>query len=218
MERMAAAAAADRCVRGRTAFLYPGSPKGGTSVFKRLFTTRSICLSGIIAALYAALTLLLAPISYGNIQCRVSEALTILPVLFPEAIPGLTVGCLIANLIGSATPWDVIFGTLATLLAAVLSWLTRKTLTRAGKVELPLLSAVWPVLSNAVIVGLVLSFTFGLPLFLTMLEVGVGEAVAVAIGVALYPLLVRANLDRYLGIVKNTGSAPAVPDARSPRE
>ena len=187
-------------------------------MFKRLFTTRSICLSGIIAALYAALTLLLAPISYGNIQCRVSEALTILPVLFPEAIPGLTVGCLIANLIGSATPWDVIFGTLATLLAAVLSWLTRKTLTRAGKVELPLLSAVWPVLSNAVIVGLVLSFTFGLPLFLTMLEVGVGEAVAVAIGVALYPLLVRANLDRYLGIVKNTGSAPAVPDARSPRE
>ena len=156
-------------------------------MFKRLLNTRSLCLSAVIAALYAALTLLLAPISYGNLQCRVSEALTILPVLFPEAIPGLTVGCLLANLLGSATPWDVIFGTLATLIAAVLTYATRSVLWTKWK--LPVLSAVWPVLSNGIIVGIILSVTFNLPLFLTMLEVAVGELVAVFIGLLLYPVL-----------------------------
>ncbi len=156
-------------------------------MFRRLLNTRSLCLSAVIAALYAALTLLLAPISYGNLQCRVSEALTILPVLFPEAIPGLTVGCLLANLLGSATPWDVIFGTLATLIAAVLTYATRSALWTKWK--LPVLSAVWPVLSNGIIVGIILSVTFNLPLFLTMLEVAVGELVAVFIGLLLYPAL-----------------------------
>ena len=156
-------------------------------MFKRLLNTRSLCLSAVIAALYAALTLLLAPISYGNLQCRVSEALTILPVLFPEAIPGLTVGCLLANLLGSATPWDVIFGTLATLIAALLTYATRSALWTKWK--LPVLSAVWPVLSNGIIVGIILSVTFNLPLFLTMLEVAVGELVALFIGLLLYPAL-----------------------------
>ena len=64
-------------------------------MFKKLLTTRSLCLSAIIAALYAALTLLLAPISYGNIQCRVSEAFTVLPMVLPQSIPGLFVGCLL---------------------------------------------------------------------------------------------------------------------------
>ena len=156
-------------------------------MFKRLLNTRSLCLSAVIAALYAALTLLLAPISDGNLQCRVSEALTILPVLFPEAIPGLTVGCLLANLLGSATPWDVIFGTLATLIAAVLTYATRSALWTKWK--LPVLSAVWPVLSNGIIVGIILSVTFNLPLFLTMLEVAVGELVALFIGLLLFPAL-----------------------------
>ena len=156
-------------------------------MFRRLLNTRSLCMSAVIAALYAALTLLLAPISYGNLQCRVSEALTILPVLFPEAIPGLTVGCLLANLLGSATPWDVIFGTLATLIAALLTYATRSALWTKWK--LPVLSAVWPVLSNGIIVGIILSVTFNLPLFLTMLEVAVGELVALFIGLLLYPAL-----------------------------
>ena len=82
-------------------------------MFKKLLTTRSLCLSAIIAALYAALTLLLAPISYGNIQCRVSEAFTVLPMVLPQSIPGLFVGCLIANIF-SPTPsiWDIVFGSL----------------------------------------------------------------------------------------------------------
>ena len=158
-------------------------------MFKDLRGVRYLCVSAAIAALYAALTLLLIPISYGNLQCRVSEALTILPVLLPEAVPGLTVGCLIANLIGSATPWDVVFGTLATLIAALLSRATRHLLWTRWK--LPLVSALWPVLANGAIVGLVLSLTLNLPLLLTMLEVAVGEAAALVIGLLVYPALAR---------------------------
>ena len=158
-------------------------------MFKDLRGVRYLCVSAAIAALYAALTLLLMPISYGNLQCRVSEALTILPVLLPEAVPGLTVGCLIANLIGSATPWDVVFGTLATLIAALLSRATRHLLWTRWK--LPLVSALWPVLANGAIVGLVLSLTLNLPLLLTMLEVAVGEAAALVIGLLVYPALAR---------------------------
>ena len=68
--------------------------------------TMFIVRSAVIAALYAALTLALYPISFGAVQFRVSEALTLLPIVMPEAIPGLFVGCLVSNLIGSATPWD----------------------------------------------------------------------------------------------------------------
>ena len=69
-------------------------------MFKKLLTTRSVCLSAMIAALYAALTLLLAPISYGAIQCRISEAMTLLPILLPQAIPGLVIGCLVGAPVG----------------------------------------------------------------------------------------------------------------------
>ena len=63
---------------------------------KKFFTVRNICLSGIIAALYAGLTILLQAISFGPVQVRVSEAMTLLPVLYPAAIPGLAIGCFIA--------------------------------------------------------------------------------------------------------------------------
>ena len=130
-------------------------------MFKRLFTTRNLVLSAILAALYAALTLLLAPISYGEIQCRVSEAMTMLPVL-------------------------------ATLIAAILTYRTRNVLT--PKAKLPLLSALWPILLNALIVGAVLSLTLNLPFFAIALSVGIGEAVAVALGVLLVKALERVNL------------------------
>ena len=167
-------------------------------MFKKMLTTRSICVAALIAALYAALTMALAPLSFAAIQCRVSEALTILPVLLPQAIPGLTVGCLLANLLGLSggltTVWDVVFGTLATLLAALGTWAFRRRTVKILGLEIPLLSALCPVLSNAVIVGLVLSLSYGLPLFLTMLEVGVGELIAVCIGLVLLPFLKRIKL------------------------
>lgn len=145
--------------------------------------TMFIVRSAVIAALYAALTLALYPISFGAVQFRVSEALTLLPIVMPEAIPGLFVGCLVSNLIGSATPWDIIFGSLATLIAAILTYATRRN---------KILAAFWPVLCNTVIVGLVLALTLNLPVFLTMGEVGLGELVVVyTVGMAMLAALKR---------------------------
>ena len=147
------------------------------------FDLRFLLRAAVIAALYAAITLLLAPSSYGPLQFRVSEALTLLPILTPAAVPGLTIGCLVANLVGSSTPWDMVFGTLATLAAALL---TRRFRGR------PLLAAAPPVLVNAVVVGLVIALVNGLPLWLTMTEVGVGElGVCYLLGLPLYYALRR---------------------------
>ena len=82
-------------------------------------STRSITRAAMIAALYCVLTLLFQPISYGPVQFRVSEALTLLPVFTADAVPGLFIGCLLANLLGGALWYDVVFGALATLLAAL---------------------------------------------------------------------------------------------------
>jgi len=143
----------------------------------------------VIAALYAALTLSFQAISFGAVQFRVSEAMTLLPVLFPEAVPGLAVGCLISNLFNpmGATVYDVVFGTLATLLAAVL---TRKI---RGSVWL---RALPPVLCNAVIIGLVLTYGYGIDLlWMNMLTVGVGQAVVCyVLGVPLVMVLEKQPL------------------------
>ena len=157
-------------------------------MFKKLLTTRSLCVSAVIAALYAALTLLLYPISYGNIQCRVSEALTLLPMILPASIPGLFVGCLLANLLGGATVWDIVFGSLATLIAAIGTYVLRKK---------PLLAALCPVIANGVIVGAVLSFVWGLPLALTMAEVAIGEVGAVIIGFVMLAAIGKIDLSRF---------------------
>lgn len=137
-------------------------------------TAKYLAHAGIIAALYAALTVLLAPISYGLIQCRVSEALSVLPVFTGAAVPGLFLGCVIANLLGGAPIYDVIFGSLATLLAALCTRaMAKKHMPRA---LLPLPS----VLFNAVIVGwlLVSVYGVGVPMPLAMLYVGIGQAAA----------------------------------------
>lgn len=147
------------------------------------FTLRA----AVIAALYAAVTLLLAPISYGPLQFRVAEALTLLPILTPAAVPGLFVGCLAANLLGGATALDVAFGSLATLMAALL---TRRLKDR------PLLAALPPVLVNAAIVGAVLAYAYNLPFWLTALEVGAGQlGVCYALGLPLFYALRRLPRD-----------------------
>ena len=106
----------------------------------RRFTTRDLTLAALIAAVYAALTMLLP--AYGEIQLRVSEAMTVLPFLFPAAIPGLAVGCFIVNLF-SPYPLDIVFGTLATLLACLMT----QRMPNRWLASLP------PVLCNALIVG-----------------------------------------------------------------
>ena len=147
------------------------------------FDLRFLIRAAVIAALYAVLTLLLSAISYGPLQFRVSEALTLLPILTPAAVPGLALGCLVANILGSATPWDMVFGTLATLAAAVL---TRRFRDR------PLVAAAPPVVVNAVVVGLVIALVNGLPVWLTMLQVGAGQlGVCYLLGLPLFYALRR---------------------------
>ncbi|MBQ6858027.1 MAG: QueT transporter family protein [Clostridia bacterium] len=133
--------------------------------------TRTLTRAAIIASLYAALTLLLAPISYGEIQIRLSESLTLLPVLLPEAVPALAIGCLLANILGGCTIFDIVFGTLATLMAAVM---TRRLRNR------PVLASAMPVLFNGVIVGAVVHFAYApaMPLLLCMVFVAAGETVS----------------------------------------
>lgn len=90
---------------------------------KRNPLVRRVVLGGVIAAAYAVLCLLLQPISFEAVQFRLSEALCILPLFFPEAVAGLFVGCLLSNLLGGVGILDIVFGSLATLLAA---WATRR--------------------------------------------------------------------------------------------
>ncbi|MBQ5544894.1 MAG: QueT transporter family protein [Clostridia bacterium] len=153
--------------------------------------------AGVIAALYTVLTLVLAPLSFGNIQFRASEALTLLPVFTPAAIPGLTIGCILSNAVGVATGsniagWiDVIFGSAATLMAALLSrWLRRMQWK-----GIPVL-AIWPpVILNALIVGGELAVVYELPFWLCALEVGAGElGVCVFLGIPLVLALRKTKL------------------------
>ncbi|MED9821825.1 MAG: QueT transporter family protein [Christensenellales bacterium] len=136
-----------------------------------LLKTGTLTRAAIIAALYAAMTLLFAPLSYGEVQIRFSEALTILPILLPEAVPALAVGCLLANVLGGCTIFDIVFGTLATLLAALCTRALRRNV---------LLASSMPVLFNGVIVGTVVHFAYapGVALPLCMLSVALGEAVS----------------------------------------
>ncbi len=112
------------------------------------FSTQDLALAAILAAVYAALTMVLYAPSYGPIQLRFSEALTVLPFLFPAATPGLFVGCLIANLLSPYGPIDVIFGSLATLLAAYLTQHCRSKW----------LAPLPPVLCNALIIGATIAY------------------------------------------------------------
>ena len=133
--------------------------------------TRALARGAIIAALYTALTVLLAPLSYGEVQIRFSEAFTLLPILMPEAVPALLVGCLLSNILGGCSIFDIVFGSLATLLAAVC---TRRLRDKFW------LAALMPVLFNGVIVGAVVHFCYStaIALPLCMLSVAAGEAVA----------------------------------------
>ncbi len=86
---------------------------------------KQMAQGGIIAVLYVILTFVFAPISFGAVQVRIAEALTILPLFTPAAVPGLFIGCLLANIFGGGIIWDVIFGSIATLIGAVLGRMLR---------------------------------------------------------------------------------------------
>ena len=144
--------------------------------------TRFLCHAAIIASLYIAFTYVTAAmgLASGAIQLRLSEALCILVAFTPAAIPGLTLGCLISNLITGCLPTDVLFGSLATLLGAVGGHYLKKY---------PRLIPLPTVLANTLIVPFVLAFAYrveeGLPFL--FLSVGIGEILsAYLLGVLLY--------------------------------
>ena len=151
------------------------------------FHVKSLARAGMIAAIYAALTLIFAPISFNAVQFLISEAMTVLPILLPEAVPGLAVGCLVANILGGAALPDVIGGTLATLIAAILTRTLRKK---------PVLAMASPVVINGLIVGPLVYFCYEYQsvfslgaLGFTVFTVALGEAVVVAV---LGTLLIKA--------------------------
>ena len=169
---------------------------------------RFLALSAVIAGLYAALTYAAAMLNlaYGPVQFRFSEALTVLPAFTPAAIPGLTVGCLLANLGSPLGVVDWVFGTAATLLAA----LGTAAVSRIRWKGLPLLAPLPPVIVNALVVGLEVSCLNGAGAFTfsaftaanfaySALTVGLGElAVCLVLGLPLCVLLEKSGLRQAL--------------------
>ncbi|MDR1094312.1 MAG: QueT transporter family protein [Clostridiales bacterium] len=166
---------------------------------------KQLARAAVIAALYSAVTLLAAPLSYGPIQLRFAESLTILPALLPEAAIGVVLGCLISNLFTGM--WtDIVFGTLATLIAALLTYLIGYRLKKHICI-----SALPPVLINALIVPLIIFAYIGgdleaigiavsAPLLIYLcgfLSIAIGQSAAVyGLGLPLYKG-VKAYLKRF---------------------
>lgn len=140
----------------------------------------------MIAAIYVVLTLVFQAISFGEIQVRIAEALTILPAFTPAAIPGLFIGCIIGNIFAGSILPDIIFGSLATLIGAYFTYLLRK--------QSKYLAPLPPIVSNTIIVPLILRYAYGfnLPIAFMMLTVGIGEVISCGVlGMILYSALVK---------------------------
>jgi uncharacterized membrane protein len=142
------------------------------------FSIRQITIAGVIAALYAAISLALLPISFGVYQIRVAEALTVLPFLTPAAVPGLFVGCLIANVYGGMGWQDIVFGSLLTLIAGILTALTGKFSRKLKSEVLALAAPVPPVILNALGVSVYLAPIIGVNYWFAVQMIGIGELVA----------------------------------------
>ena len=135
--------------------------------------TLKLVTGGLIAALYVVLTVLAAQfnLASGAIQVRFSEALTIMPVFTVAAVPGLTIGCVLANLLTGCAAWDVVFGSLATLIGAVGTRLLK---------DKPLLAWIPPVLSNMAIIPIILIKVYAVPdaWWFLVLTIGAGEIIS----------------------------------------
>ena len=168
-------------------------------------TTRNLVFGAMIAALYTALCLALAPLSFGMVQVRAAEALTLLPIFSPIGVWGVTLGCALSNLVGFFTGanilgyMDIFFGTAATFVAALLS----RRLRNIRLLGVPVLSALPPVLVNAVVIGAELAFVFAPAeqfarfFLINALYVGVGQMISCfVLGLPLVCLLERTGAAR----------------------
>lgn len=138
---------------------------------------RQLVRGAIIASLYLAITFVVAPVGFGHIQFRASEALTVLPIIYPESIVALYVGVLLANFLGGFGPLDIFGGSLITLVAAYLTYRTRTSW----------LAYLWPVLLNGFLVSIYLAPALGIPYWLCVVTLSISEAVVV-VGLG-HPLL-----------------------------
>ncbi len=150
-----------------------------------------VAQAAMIAAIYVVLTVIGASFAFGPVQIRFSEALTVLPAFTPAGIPGVFLGCLISNIITGALLPDVIFGSLATLIGAVFTWMLRN--------QSRYLAPLPPIIANAVVVPFVLKYAYmePLPIPFMMLTVGIGEVISCGVlGLILY-----GALNRYRNVI-----------------
>ncbi len=153
--------------------------------------TQYLTQASLIAALYVVLTLIsnLAGLANGAIQLRLSEMLTILPVFTSAAVPGLAVGCVIANILTGCALWDIVFGSIATLLGALGTYYIGRKYPYAGPI--------FPIAANALIVPKVLQIVYGAEgtYWYFMLTVGIGEILSCgALGILLYRALKKTEI------------------------
>lgn len=148
------------------------------------WSMQHVARAAVIAAVYVVLSYLLLPLSFGIVQFRAAEALTVLPILYPEAILGVYVGCLLSNIIGGLGLWDIFGGSAVTLLAALVTYFYRSS-------GIAYLS---PIVLNGLLVSLYLSKIFGAPYWITAASIAVGEAgVVFLVGVPLVRYLRRRH-------------------------
>lgn len=154
--------------------------------------TLNLTWAALIAAIYVVLTFIANSVGLasGAIQIRLSEALTILPLFTWAAVPGLTIGCILSNLLTGCALWDIVFGSFATLIGALGTYYIGR--------KVPVLGPVFPIVSNALIVPLVLQKVYGLEegylyLFVT---VGIGEVISCGVlGWLLYKGLKKRKIE-----------------------
>lgn len=146
--------------------------------------TKFIVKAGIITAIYAALTIIFKDLSYGPVQYRIADAMTILPMFMPEAIPGLAAGCFIANIAGGYGFADVVFGSLVTLAAAYLT----------SRIANKYFAILPPIIMNAVFVPIWISRSARVPYWMCVGSIGFGEFITAGIlGVMLASYIERRN-------------------------
>ncbi|ADO77080.1 QueT transporter family protein [Halanaerobium praevalens] len=133
--------------------------------------TKRLARGAAITALYIVITYFLAPVSFGPIQFRAAEALTVLPIIFPEAVPALFLGVLLANIVGGLGLVDIVCGSLVTLIAAYVTYRNRNNI----------FAYLSPILFNAFLISIYLHLLFDLPYWLNVIQIGLSEAAVVLI-------------------------------------
>ncbi|SHE97042.1 QueT transporter family protein [Clostridium fallax] len=150
----------------------------------------TIVKMALVAAIYVVLTIAIAPLSYMNIQCRISEIMVLLAFINPSYIIGLTLGCFIANTLGPNGLTDIIFGTLATFLSVSAIAVTGNFIK--NKARGIFIASLWPTIFNGLIIGTMLHYILNIPLALSIFQVAIGEFFIVTIiGVPLFKFFTK---------------------------